>query len=276
MISSLPAGARSRAAPIATAVLVILFVALFVVEIFTSGVDPSSFIGEVLGTAAAVALLVVMTYSARRSMPAVRTLGVTRRYLNLHIWGGILFFALLLLHTGFRLPRAGLTIALWAASMWVVATGLVGWWLQRTIPKLLEPSASIEANLQRIPEFVADLRKRAEALARRADPSVKAYYDERLAASMAAPRFLTPAMYAGGLARKGSGESAEAELLRRTLAPEGVAALDSIRELHATKRGLDVHFTFQRILRGWLFLHLPVAIALILLVAVHVFFVVYY
>jgi hypothetical protein len=276
MATRLPAGSRSRAAPIATAALVLLFAALFVIEIFTTGVDPSSFMGEVLGTAAAVSLLVVMTYSARRSMPAVRTLGVTRRYLNLHIWGGVLFLALLLLHTGFRLPRAPLTIALYGTSMWVIVTGLVGWWLQRTIPKLLEPSASIEANLERIPEFVADLRKRAETLARGADPAVKTYYEQRLAPSMAAPRFLTPAMFASGLARKGSGESAEADLLRRTLAPQGVTALDSIRELHATKRGLDVHFTFQRILRGWLFLHLPVAIALILLVAVHVFFVVYY
>ena len=279
MTTSLPergGRARLRAAPVATAALIVLFAALFVAQVITTGVDPSSLIGEVLGIAAALTLLVVMAYSGRRSVPAVRQLGPTRRYLDLHLWGGVVFFALFLLHTGFRLPRAGLTISLWVFSVWVVITGLIGWLLQRTLPKLLEPSASLEAHLQRIPEFVAELRKRADALARGADPAVKAYYEQRVAASMAAPRFLTPAMLARSLSRVGGGERGEVDILRRTLSPQGLAALDGIRELQATKRGLDLHLTIQRILRGWLFLHLPVAIALILLVALHVFFVVYY
>ena len=267
---------RSRAVPVATAALAAIFAVLFVIEMLTSGVESSSFLGELLGTAAAVTLVVVMAYSARRSLPAVRSLGLTRRYLDIHLWGGVLFFVLLLLHTGFRLPRAGLTIALWTVSMWVVATGLMGWFLQRSLPRILEPSTSFEAHLRRIPEFVAELRQRAEALAQRAAPPVKAYYEQRLAPEMAAPRFLTPATFSKGRSLGGGGDRGEVDILRRTLPPDGLAALESITGLYATKHELDVHFTVQRILRGWLYLHLPVAIALLVLVALHIFFIAYY
>lgn len=255
-----------------------LIAALGVSVAVASRIDSGSLVGELLGIAAALALVVLMTYSGRRAMPAVRTLGPTRLYLNVHIWGGLLFFAFFLLHTGFSLPRAGLPIALWVLSLWVVLSGLVGLWLQRTLPKLLEPSASFEAHAQRIPEFAAELRRRAEALAHTIDPAAKSYYEERIAPAMGAPRFLTPRQFGRALSRKGrAGEHArEADILRRTLNPAALEALEKLGELHATKFELDVHFTIQSILRGWLVFHLPVAIALVMLVALHVFFVLYY
>ena len=107
-------------------------------------IEPSSTIGMAFGIAAAVSLVVVMLYSARRSMPAVRQLGPSRAYLQIHLWGGGLFFVLLVLHTDGRLPTAGLTVVLWISSMWVVATGAVGLVLQRTVPTLLQ-TTTVEA-----------------------------------------------------------------------------------------------------------------------------------
>jgi hypothetical protein len=269
---------RARGTPVLIAGLAALIAALGVSVVLTSRIDSSSLIGEALGIAAALALLVLMTYSGRRAMPAVRALGPTRLYLRVHIWGGVLFLVFFLLHTGVRLPRAGLPIALWTLSLWVVFSGLVGLWLQRTLPKLLEPSASFEAHAQRLPELAAELRRRAEGLAHTVDPAVKSYYDERIAPAMVAPRFLSLRQLGGALSAKTrAGEHArEADLLRRTLTPAGLVALEKLSELHATKYELDVHFTIQSVLRGWLVFHLPVAIALVMLVALHVFFVLYY
>lgn len=232
-----------------------------------------SSIGWLLGIAAAAALVVVMLYSARRSAPANRKLGPTRKYLELHIWGGIAFFALFLLHAGISPPDGALALLLWTFSMWVVITGAIGVALQRSVPKLLEPTSTFEVQLQRIPEFAGQLKERAEAAAATADPRVKSYYEQQLAADMAQPRMVAALLRNPRQVRRGAGDI---DILRRTLAPEGLKSLDDLRELHATKHELDVHYTLQRILRGWLYLHLPVAITLLGLVVLHVFFVIYF
>lgn len=229
-----------------------------------------SLIGWLLGIAAALALVAVMLYSARRSMPANRKFGPTRKYLQLHLWGGLAFLILFLLHTGFRLPNGLLAFALWSTSMWVVITGAIGVLLQKMVPKILEPTSSFEVHLQRIPDFVKQLRERAEATAAAADPRVRTWYEQRMAPAMAAPQMTATVLRNP---RRGSGD---VDILRRTLAPEGLTSLETLRELHATKHEMDVHYTLQRILRGWLYLHLPVAIALLVLVVAHVFFVIYF
>ena len=70
--------------------------------------------------------------------------------------------------------------------------------------------------------------------------------------------------------------SSELEVLRSTLSEEGREALEELREIHRAKADLDLHYTLQLLLRGWLFLHLPAAILLLALVALHVFFVLYF
>jgi hypothetical protein len=227
------------------------------------------------GIAAALTLVIVMLYSARRSVPAIRTVGPSRWYLALHLWGGGLFFLLLLVHTAFRLPRGGLPFVLWMLSMWVVATGVVGWLLQRTLPRVLERSSSFEVNLLRIPELVQGLRKRAEALAGGAEPRIKSYYEQRIAPDMMTPVMVT-AVLVQQKARIARPRQGELDILARTLTPAGAATLDALCDLHATKREIDVQYTLQRILRGWLLFHLPVAIALFGVVGLHIFFVVYY
>lgn len=235
-------------------------------------IEPGSAIGTAFGVAAAVSLVVVMLYSARRSMPAVRRLGPSRWYLQIHLWGGGLFFVLLLLHTDGRLPTAGLTVALWVSSVWVVATGAVGLVLQRTLPTLLQ-TTTVEVNLERIPELIAELRSRAEVLLRAADARVRALYDEHMAPDMAAPRSVTVLLQHERLRRTQRGAT---DMLRRTLSPAGVTTLDALLELQTTKHHIDMHYALQRLLRGWLYAHLPVAIVLLGLVALHVFFIMYF
>ena len=229
--------------------------------------------GWLLGIAAALALIAVMLYSARRSIPANRKLGPTRKYLQIHIWGGVVFLVLFLLHAGITLPDGALPLLLWTFSMWVVVTGAIGVALQRSVPKVLEPTSTFEVQLQRIPEFAGQLRERAEAAAATAEPRVRSYYEQQLAPDMGGPRMVAALLRNPRQARRGTGDI---EILRRTLPPEGLKSLDDLRELHATKHELDVHYTLQRILRGWLYLHLPVAIALLGLVVLHVFFVIYF
>ena len=235
-------------------------------------IDPGSAIGMAFGSAAAGSLVLVMLYSARRSVPAVRSLGATRLYLQVHLWGGGAFFVLLLLHTDARLPTAGLTIALWVSSLWVIATGVVGLLLQRTLPMLLQ--ATVEVNLERVPDLIAELRGRAERLMQTADARLQLFYATHVARDMAAPQMSIAALFQRD--RYLRSQRGEMDILRRTLAPSGVTTLDALHELRVTKHHIDTHYSLQRVLRAWLYFHLPVAIVLLGLVVLHVFFIMYY
>jgi hypothetical protein len=273
--ASAPASVASRATPIASMAVAGVALVLYAVgSIRTGGLEPGSRLGLAFGIAAAAALLAVMLYSVRRGLPAVRSLGRTRQYLQIHVWVGLLFLLLFLLHTGFRVPGGVLNFTLWAVSLWVVATGAVGLFLQRGVPRILDPTATFEVHLRRIPELVGELRGRAEETASRAGPRVQAFYEQRWAPEMEAPRMVATELFRNpGAQGRAAGEI---EILKRTLPEESVATLEELEGLHAAKREMDVHFTLQRVLRGWLVLHLPVAIVLLGLVALHVFFVLYF
>lgn len=257
-----------------TLALAALGVAVFAMGVVLGDVAPSSALGIAFGIAAAATLLVVMLYSARRALPAVRRLGPTQRYLQLHLWGGALFLLLFLLHTNFAVPDGLFALLLWALTVWVVATGAVGLLLQRAVPRVLGPAASFEVHLHRVPELVQQLRGRAEAAAAGAEAGLRTWYEQEVAADMAGPR-LSTAVLLRDPARSGQ-DARHIELLERTLPPESVTALHEIRELHGAKHELDVHYTLQRVLRAWLYLHLPVAVVLLVMVALHVFFIIYF
>jgi len=264
----------ARKLPAASSVVALAALGLYLGASVRGGFAPGSPLGLAFGIGAVVVLLLVMLYSARRGLPRARALGPRRGYMQLHLWGGGLFLLLLLVHSDFRLPAGVLTFALWAVSLWVVLTGIVGLLLQRTIPRVLGSTAPLEVNLHRIPDLVSELRRRAEEATAVAEPRLRNFYQQEFAPEMAEPRMVGTAL----LRRPGDeGPRAGAvEILRSTLPEESAATLDELQELHRAKHEMDVHFTLQRIMRGWLFLHLPMAIILLGLVALHVFFILYF
>ena len=266
--------ARARHVVAITSVVGSVFALGFIVATFTGDARPSSAFGLAAGIAAAVALAAVMLYSARRSRPHVRKYGPAARYLELHLWGGGLFALLLLVHTAFALPHSLIGWVLWLPAVWVVVTGFIGTALQRLLPRFLAANETFEVNLQRAPELVDQLRSRADALAKAADPRIRAWYLQQMA-----PGLTQLGRSIASLLRNPRGvpgASGASEILRKTLQPDGVAALDALREIQATKHEIDAHVGVQRILRGWLVLHLPVAITLLAMVVLHIAYVIYY
>ena len=236
--------------------------------------SPRTTFGLGFGVAATVALGVVMLYTGRRSLPQVRILGRTSRYLKIHLYGGALFLLLVLMHTAFRAPQGILAWWLWVLSLWVVMTGVAGLVLQRWIPRLLDSGLSLEVNLQRIPELVEEIRVRAENVARGAGARVRTFYARELAPLMAAPRPRMPE--ALGLRGSAPVRSTEFQRLRTTLSGEARNSLDELQRLYRVKLEMDSHYGLQRLLRGWLWLHVPTAVVLVALLLLHIFFSLYY
>lgn len=282
--SALPSAARGvrtatkqpkrRWIPLGTAVLAVVALVLYGFFLFRGTYASRSPEGIGFGIAAAVALLTVMVYSVRRGLAKVRKLGRTAAYLDLHVWVGLLFLLLFLIHSDFRLPGGVLTGLLWGVSVWVVASGVVGTLLQRMTPKILDDASSLEVHFDRIPELVDELRERAEKAVKDAGQPVRDFYRRELAGELQRPQTVLRVRPGRTVAQ--TFRSNEYDILKRTVDEEGGRALDELQEIHRAKMDMDLHYTLQLVLRTWLLAHLPVAVLLIGLVVLHVFFVLYF
>jgi hypothetical protein len=244
--------------------------AAYLADAASGDVDASSFWGMTYGALAAVFMAGSALYAVRRRRVR-RGVGTARAWQQFHVFGGALFMLLTLMHAAFRVPRGAMTTWLMALSIWVFVSGLLGVLIQKWIPRLLLP-LGIEALYERIPELVNEVREKAEGLADGLPAPARDYYRRSLEPGMRAPRnrplaFINP---------RGGRREREFALLRGILPPESGEAVRGLEALYVTKLELDAHYTLQKALRWWLYIHVPPSLALLALVAYHVFSVFYY
>ncbi|MFL6195881.1 MAG: hypothetical protein ACJ75H_17005 [Thermoanaerobaculia bacterium] len=240
------------------------------VNALVSEVRPGSGWGRTYGALAVLLMIAAALLGVRRRTMRLssRPIGRTQDWVQLHVYGGVLFLVLVLMHTGLRLPGTGFTAWLLALSVWVAVSGLLGVALRKWVPRLLTSSLSLEVLYERIPELIEGLRPRCEALAATSATPVQDVYRRRLAKDLAGPRprwiyFLDPKAGIQDRLR-------ELDFLRRLLGPEDQGRLDELQALYRAKLEMDAHYTLQRALRWWLYGHIPVSFVLILLVGIHV------
>lgn len=274
---------RSRKAPEgrrwrwATAVAAAACGVLFLVNLLLFEVDPAGSWGLAYGTAAVVLLLVVSLYGMRRRamwLAARIHLGRARSWLYLHLSAGTLFLLLMLMHSGFALPSGSLTFWLWALSLWTVLSGFVGLALQQWLPRVLGSGLDVEVLYERIPELVAEIRAKAQAVVATATEPVQDVYARSVAPALVGPRRRMSFFFdiTGGR----SEGLRQLDFLHGLLADDEKAKLAELARLYRTKRQIDAHYTLQRALRWWLWGHLPVSIVVWILLLLHLFTVFYY
>jgi hypothetical protein len=254
-----------------------LCVAVFLVQILFFRFDPGSGLGLLYGTLATLFMIGAALLGVRRRMMArasKQRLGSSHAWLQFHLYGGALAMLLVLMHCGFRIPTGSQNWWLWALSLWVTASGVFGVLLQKVIPRMLASGLEIEVVYERIPELVRQLREKAEAVIADSTPPVKDYYFKNLAPSLIAPeaRLVYYVDITGGIQSR----VRQFSYLRNVLSAGEQAALDTLELLYKTKLELDAHFTLQKALRWWLYLHVPVSLVLLALVGLHLFAVIYY
>lgn len=209
-------------------------------------------------------------FNGRKKL-AVVPLASAAAWLQFHIYLGAVVTALFLMHTEFRWPTGGFEIALWVVFVLLVVTGAAGLALSRIVPRRLAHGGE-RVLFERIPIFRARLADRVAALAVRSIEETKTdlvsrYYAHTLLPFMAGSRNLLQHLY--GL-RPASRFHQELESLRRLLDDEGKAIVEEIREAVERKDDLDFQHAWQLVLKGWLFTHIPLTWALLILAALHV------
>ena len=212
----------------------------------------------------------LLLFNARKKLPFLPLLKAST-WLQVHVYAGWLTVLVYGLHVGFRWPSGRLGLMLAGLFFFVTASGLVGLWLSRWLPPRMARSGE-SLIYERIPLLRHRLQTEAREAVRLAateanSTTLEDFYLRMLGPYLASEPWLFLAL-AGDDPRH---HRVRAELmeLRRYLDPREVAYADQLGDVVEAKRGLDFQLAGQRLLKFWLFMHIPLSYALLILSFVH-------
>jgi hypothetical protein len=223
---------------------------------------------------------------ARKKVPVWRV-GRAQTWMRGHLWLGLLSLPLIVFHSGFRYGH-GLSAVLTTLLIVVVASGVFGAALQHYMPRVMTREVTMETIYEEIEHVRAQLREEAEELFTQATaeaPKAAAGGVGSTATSVAVredeaaplrnffeqelkPFLDRPGARGHALADQAQSRSAFVQL--RTLVPPALhTTLEDLESICEEERQLTMQSRLHLWLHGWLLLHVPLSLALILLGAVH-------
>jgi hypothetical protein len=228
--------------------------------------SPKRGLGLAFGFLAAFLFVFEMLYPARR--PRARPLFTAKNWIQAHIYLGVIAMLAVIIHAG-GLPHGFFGWWLMLLSLWTTATGLLGVALQKSIPAMLAEGLRVEALYERIPELVQKVAADADVLMADTSDVLERFYraDVEQALSKLRPS------WAFLLDVRGGRDRALEPFRRMTqfVPAEDKDKLEELTSLFTEKLELDAQYSLQRILRSWLWIHVPPAGLLIGLMSVHIF-----
>jgi hypothetical protein len=267
----------------------------------------SSPFGVGLGFAAALIVYFEMAIWPRKWLRGWRMFGRARFWMWAHIWVGLVGLPVVVLHSGFAFggPLAAWTFALFLA---VIASGVYGLVLQQWLPHKIQhdvPNETVASEIDRaIGPHVREAERTVDSLI-----DLPAELDEMISGGAAARvvaargggvvtavakttglqpvvvgsakdtltafhrELLRPYLQSGR--RSGSPLASRAESqrlftrLRGGLPDAAHPAVRRLEDLADLRRQWDTHARMNRWLHGWLLVHLPLSVAMTILMTVH-------
>ncbi len=248
------------------------------------GLPGGSRVGLLYGIAGGALIVFAWLLAALRFVPGWWWIGSRAFWLKGHLYLGTLSLVLVLCHSGGRFGGPFERV-LYAVFGLTVLTGFAGLGLQQFVPRLLTARVASEVPYDQIPGVCARIRDRADQLVTAANPlplppaaavQWDQWYEEMLRPFLGWPargRILRDPVRAAevfaqvralpGLATPGRDSPAEKTLAR-------------LEGLCAERRQLADQERLVHLLHGWLYLHVPLAGALLVLLAAHVVLTLYY
>jgi len=222
------------------------------------------------GTLLYALVVALALFNTRKKLPF---LPLTRAstWLQFHVYAGWLAVLLFFLHAGFHWPHGRLTQVLALVFLFVAISGALGLVLTRWIPGRLTRSGE-PLTYERIPEIRMEIRLKVEALITAADRESESstlgdfYLNHLLEYVNWRPGILATPFGDQPMHREIVGTLSS---LDRYFNPRERELAAELREWIDAKRNLDNQLVGQRLLKLWLFLHIPASCSLILLGLVH-------
>jgi hypothetical protein len=217
------------------------------------------------------AVVVLALYNARKKLSFLPLVS-SRAWLRLHSWLGMFAAVLFFMHAGWHVPTSPLGAVLLALFVGVTLSGVIGWWLSKVLPRRLT-SAGGEVPYERIPVIRRALREKAESLVVAGIPIAGAstladFYAARLSSFFAGPANFTAHL----LGSNHSLNSMLADLgeAKKYLSNHERSSAIELAALVREKDALDLHRSMQLVLKGWLFVHIPLTYAMLSFIVIHV------
>ena len=231
--------------------------------------------------------------SLRKRFPVWR-MGRTSSWMRGHLWLGLISYPIIFFHSGFSFGKGTLTWWMMFIFTIVILSGIFGAILQHYLPKVMTKQVPYETIYAEIPVIrgqlldeadvkvaeVTGIQMSSSAVTSAAEESggvivtlVQMEEDVRNELTRFYNQELRPFLEkAGGkgceIADRTNSVALFANL--KTLLPDEIhpviADLESICE---EKRQLDHQIVLHRLLHGWLFIHAPLSLALIIMGAIH-------
>ena len=251
-----------------------------------------SFPGLVYGIVGYGFMLFAGLLGARKKVPVWR-IGRAKTWMRGHLWLGLLSFPMILFHGGFAW-RGPLTAVLMALLFIVVVSGIAGAVLQHYLPRLMTRRVPLETIYEEIPHVREQLRDEAENLVASVfgaidggnadgnaavDPMVAVVslieieqeekeHFRALYINTMRPFFADPE--APGAELREPQRSAEIFASLRRMLPSSVhSVLADLESICEEERQLNRQVQLYRWLHGWLLVHVPLSIVLLVLGGVH-------
>lgn len=216
------------------------------------------------------AVVVLAAYQFRKKLPGL-PFGSSRAWLQAHLVVAIASAGVFYLHVGGRWPDGLVESTLAGLYLATFASGLVGFYLTRTIPKQLARTGE-QFVFERIPHLRTQAQRQARGVVMQAVYDTGAttladFYAERLHGFFQRPRALKYRLRPTTASRKRLFD--ELSGVRRFLTDAERDAAERLFKLIRLKDDLDFHAARQGLLKGWLFVHIGLTWSLVLLGAAH-------
>jgi hypothetical protein len=202
------------------------------------------------------------------------------RWRKVHIWVGYLLIAAFISHSDFSLPDTGFEWALWAGFMLVTLSGIFGTYLAWS----LRAKHGIDERIayDRIPTMRAELARDVHAAVARPGPAAAAIalpappydawimdlYTNHLRDFFQGQHNFTAHLF--GSRRPLKRLTDEIDNLSPYVDKQSQEKLAAIKNLVVEKDWLDFARVYLGLTKGWLFVHVPITYALIVLTVLHI------
>jgi Ca2+/Na+ antiporter len=268
----------------ATALLAILYAVYAHLAHRAGGGTP---LGLVLGSIALGLMIFEGLLGVRKKFPLWR-MGRATTWMRAHLWLGVLTLPVVLLHAAFH-AHGMLTWWLMTLTLLVVLSGVAGAWLQHVLPTRMMREVKYETIYDQISNIRAILVTEADENAARLSnalapgpgvgatvtltlldmPELQAevaefdrFYREDVRPFVEHERPKTKMV-------DRNWSATEFQRICGMLPAAGHEPVRAIEEICEEKRQLDHQVGLHRMLHGWLMVHIPLSVALILLACVH-------
>jgi hypothetical protein len=218
-----------------------------------------------------IVMVILTLYNGRKKLPFL-PIGTSEGWLQFHIYAGFFTVILFLVHIRFRWPTGTFETVLFILYVLVTASGIVGLCVTRAVPKRLTTRGG-EVLFERIPAIRRYLQEQAETLALKSmpefhSPTIADFYARYLQDFFDGPRNLS--LHLMEVHRPLKVLQNRIADLNRYLNAQERETLDKIATLVRQKDGLDYHQALQTLVRGWLFVHIPLTYSLMIFSVMHI------